>query len=373
MFCGTEFSPTKMTVFLILGVLSGSIPVEASDTFNQLGDCAAVDSCRTGDQLFRTCSCDPNCSIYGTCCRDSEFARKMAPPSKAKFKCNNDRVVTPVYAKRACLDSFTAHPGNRIFCEEEEHDDRADVMGTVLVTSVKTKITYWNINCGICNDEDPDDLIRWTVEVSCPKKHGSTRFNESYAEQHLIYDKDIEEWGLKVEDGFKICNLSFEQPRYSAGNLSYCAPNLVTSCPTGYEKKGVVEKCHAYHAERRLKGEVSVYYRNAHCAQCNDVEEEDLECSGRIYDTVGVAKERDNVILKFEEEWLDRNGSVKYTCSWNNTWDPFNLRCRKLPMDLWQKVAAKSAITNSAVKATFNSSLFAFIVTAVSFKIRTRA
>lgn len=80
-------------------------------------------------------------------------------------RCNSDRTITPVYAKRACLDSFIAHPEHRHMCVGEEHDDWADPMGNVLVTSKKTRITYWNRDCGMCNEEAPDDLIRWTIQV----------------------------------------------------------------------------------------------------------------------------------------------------------------------------------------------------------------
>ncbi|GFY54752.1 uncharacterized protein TNIN_72091 [Trichonephila inaurata madagascariensis] len=308
--------------FLVVGISS------SSDTSERGEDCSKFDRCRSGD-LFRTCSCDSDCYKYGTCCSDSDQFNLMAG-EKDMFMCYNDRTYTSVYAKKYCSESFSGRDFHDKICTESI-SDKADILGNLLVSSTKTKITYWNYHCAMCNHEDIDDLKQWAVQVACPAKHGDTRFSRNYVEDHLTFDLDHEEWGLKVKDGFVVCTVSFFQPSNLVGKLNYCAPNLVTTCPTEYPHNDTKTKCLSYHAERKQKN-TDIYFRNVHCALCNGVTEDELDCVGRTYPPASFKKTGDQVKVVFNAgQWLNREGPEKYKCSNGNIYDPFQNRCRKMP------------------------------------------
>ncbi|GBM66383.1 hypothetical protein AVEN_92692-1 [Araneus ventricosus] len=316
-------SPTLLLLtFLFIG------QAYSSDTSERGEDCTAFDRCKSGD-LFRTCSCDSDCYKYATCCSDSDKYDLMAS-EKTQYFCHTDRSATPVYAKKSCSDSYSGHESHTQVCHEAI-SDKADILGNLLVTSTKTKITYWNQDCAICNNEKIKDLKHWAVQVACPSNHGDLTFSKSYIEDHLTYDLDLEEWGLKVKDGFVVCTITSYQPTRMVGKLNYCAPNLVSKCPEGYSDDGILAKCLSYHAERKQKDTHS-YFRNPHCALCNGVPEDELECVGRNYAPLNYAKGKDLVKVVFDSgEWLDRNASEKYKCSNGNMYDPFQSRCREFP------------------------------------------
>ncbi|GFY66576.1 uncharacterized protein TNIN_498601 [Trichonephila inaurata madagascariensis] len=253
--------------FLVVGISS------SSDTSERGDDCSKFDLCRSGD-LFRTCSCDSDCYKYGTCCSDSDQFNLMAG-EKDMFMCYNDRTYTSAIS----------------WCRPQ-----------------RQKITYWNYHCAMCNHEDIDDLKQWAVQVACPAKHGDTRFSRNYVEDHLTFDLDHEEWGLKVKDGFVVCTVSFFQPSNLVGKLNYCAPNLVTTCPTEYPHNDTKTKCLSYHAERKQKN-TDIYFRNVHCALCNGVTEDELDCVGRTYPPASFKKTGDQVKVVFNAgQWLNREG-----------------------------------------------------------------
>ncbi|GIY65808.1 uncharacterized protein CEXT_416731 [Caerostris extrusa] len=240
--------------------------------------------------------------------------------------------------------------------------DKADVLNNLLVTSTKSKTTYWNRNCAICNKENIKDLRLWAVQVVCPSKHGDVTFRKSYVEDHLIFDLDLEEWGLKVKDGFVACTLTFLQPTKTVGKLNYCAPNLISSCPAGFEDSEVVEKCSTYHAERKQKN-TDLYFRNVHCALCNGISEDELECVGRNYSPLNNIKGKDVVKVVFDSGvWLDRNETEKYKCSSGNMYDPFQARCRQMPESFLRDLNATLYPVNFAHRIMGDACVFATLL-----------
>ncbi|KAF8776941.1 hypothetical protein HNY73_013875 [Argiope bruennichi] len=347
-------STTILLTFLFIGKAC------SSDTSVKGEDCTAFDRCKSGD-LFRTCSCDSDCHKYATCCSDSEKYDLMAS-EKVQYFCHSDRSSTPVYAKKYCSESFDGHKSHAQICHEAS-SDKADILGNLLVTSTKTKITYWNQDCAICNNEKMKDLKHWAVQVACPSHHGGMTFRKSYVEDHLTYDLDHEEWGLKVKDGFVVCTITFFQPTRMVGKLNYCAPNLVSSCPEKYPNDDILTKCLSYHAERKHK-DTDLYFRNPHCALCNGVPEDELECVGRTYSPLYYAKGKDLVKVTFDSgEWLDRNDSEKYKCSYGNMYDPFQNRCRNFPESILRDLNFTLYQSNAQQLKTNMFVLFAVAIT----------
>ncbi|GIY63576.1 uncharacterized protein CDAR_442381 [Caerostris darwini] len=345
---------TTTIVFAFLLILG-----QASDTSERGEDCSSFDRCKAGD-FFRTCSCDRDCYKYGTCCSDSDQYAKMASEQQ-QYWCHSDRTSMPVYAKRACAVEFSGGEVQTRICTQGVRD-KADVLNNLLVTSTKSKTTYWNRNCAICNKENRKDLRLWAVQVVCPSKHGDVTFRKSYVEDHLTFDLDLEEWGLKVKDGFVACTLTFLQPTKTVGKLNYCAPNLVSSCPAGFEDSEVVEKCSTYHAERKQKN-TDLYFRNVHCALCNGVSEDDLECVGRNYSPLNNIKGKDVVKVVFDSGvWLDRNETEKYKCSSGNMYDPFQARCRQMPESFLRDLNATLYPVNFAPRIMGDAYVFAILL-----------
>ncbi|GFT61970.1 uncharacterized protein NPIL_175161 [Nephila pilipes] len=331
--------------------------IASSDTSERGDDCSKFDNCRSGD-LFRTCSCDSDCYKYGTCCLDSDHFDLMAA-EKDMYLCHSDRTYTPVYAKRSCSESFSGRDFHDKICTESIYD-KADVLGNLLVSSIKTKITYWNHHCAVCNHEDISNLRQWAVQVACPAKHGGKSFSRNYIEDHLTFDRDLEEWGLKVKEGFIACTITFLQPSNLGSKLNYCAPNLVTECPTGYPHNDTMSKCLSYHAERKQKN-TNIYFRNIHCALCNGVDEDELDCVGRSYAPVNLLKAGDLVKVVFNSgQWLNREGAEAYKCSNGNQYDPFQKRCRMIPESILKQLqeAQEMSEMNYGLRIIANSNIF---------------
>ncbi|KFM61797.1 hypothetical protein X975_12060, partial [Stegodyphus mimosarum] len=290
--------------------------------------CATFDQCSVTN-LFRTCSCDSDCHIYGTCCIDAEQF-PLTSMTEQHFHCKSDRITTPVFAKRACAENYKGGTDDKHRCTETEEEDKADIISNWMVTNPKTGVTYWNKQCAVCNNEKEDDLEYWTLQVTCPSKHGEKKFDENYIKKHLSFDLKEDEWGLSVEGDFVSCFIRFFQPGDMAGKLEYCAPNMISTCPHNYTNEDVIGKCSNYYGERKEKNS-DIYYKNVHCALCNGKTLKELDCAGRNYRPIGLISGYDIIRVTFGSgRWLNKEGVEKYKCSKTFNYDPFHKRCRRL-------------------------------------------
>ena len=91
--------------------------------------------------------------------------------------------------------------------------------------------------------------------------------------------------------------------------------------------------CSKYYAERKLKG-ADVYYKNVHCAICNDADVTNLECPGMMVPEENIEESdfRDMIEQVFTQgTWLDKELAKSFECSKGFAYDPLRTKCRRDP------------------------------------------
>ncbi|XP_054717885.1 uncharacterized protein LOC129227363 [Uloborus diversus] len=315
------------TLLLIFTVATAVIKTCALDVSVKGDECAIFDRC-TIRNIFSTCSCDADCHMYGLCCINADTFPFMST-TKKEYVCKFEQITTPVFSKISCSEDFKGHVAIIDACSDQQGRDPADMKGSLLVTSSRTKITYINKDCAICSNEKEEDLHFWTVEVSCPARVGEFPFSEKYIRKHLIFNENLGKWGMKTDSSFVVCSVLVFEPDKVLGDLKYCAPNLISQCPRNYTDNAVSKMCGYYYGERKEKNS-NVYYKNAHCALCNGVSLKDLDCVGRTYAPVESDETLETVKVVFTDGvGLERKD--KFKCSENFSYDVFQDRCRRSP------------------------------------------
>lgn len=313
-----------MIIYYGLCLLLVVAKITSTDISTKDDPCKKFDKCRAKTHQ-RTCSCALDCNVYGTCCKDSKIHK--TPVSKPPFQCYQHRMASPVFAKRSCVDNYRGFDDNIPACMVEDVDvDAMDVNHNLPVTSRKTKITYWNFHCGICNYEDDEDLELWTVEVICPQRDEVV--DERLIRRNLTYVEETEQWGLNIQGEFLSCVLKYTPPPYN-DEPEHCTSNLISSCPEGYNNSDIAMKCSQYYGERRSKNSNN-YYKNVYCAICNDVDLKELECSG-MSRPEDYAEETDfgqMVAVDFPRgQWLIREKGHRFPCSKGFLFNPAWMKC----------------------------------------------
>lgn len=197
-----------MIIPLTCVLISTIVAKTASSDFSLKGDpCSKFDSCFAKPNL-RTCSCDDDCQLYATCCHDFKKQHQESP--KDTYSCYSRRTDPPVFVKRSCDEDYEGHIHDKLACTDDDEDEM-DVKNNLLVTSHKTKITYYNKHCAKCSHEVHEDLEFWNIEVFCPQ-HKSV--NSYLIRRNLTFDQDKRQWGLEIDGEFLQCIVKYAPPPY---------------------------------------------------------------------------------------------------------------------------------------------------------------
>ncbi|XP_055946230.1 uncharacterized protein LOC129976607 isoform X2 [Argiope bruennichi] len=254
------------------------------DELEALGtSCYPLDTCKgnttnLGLNIFN-CDCDSSCSMYDTCCVDSDFRiHKNSPRHKSNLKClsvyNNPGYE--IYMVDTCKNDESFD--NLCLSNPEESDDPFLI---IPVTSNVTGITYKNYFCAVCNEDvDSKQLEFWDMEVL-----GNSTFFKNLSEPQFKYDKTIKSW--TVFDG-----KSTETPAavpvilniQHNSHAKYCTSSLLETCSSNWTDEAVAVKCRDYMAI--VFTFPNVKYRNPHCALCNFENLSDLRCVERSFAAV---------------------------------------------------------------------------------------
>lgn len=317
---------------LSISILSIYILCEAHQVRNDA--CQVYDTC-TVKQFFRTCSCESDCYRYRTCCKDAPEFYKMKDNIE-QFECYENGTHSPVFAKATCSDGWVGDSSILEGCVNKGTvNSTTDFMSQVLVSSNRTDTTYWNWNCALCNHEDIQDLIFWTVQISCTIDGLQYHLSIHQAKENLVYNDSAEHWGVMADDGqrFVPCSVSYFQPAFLMGRLRLCAPNIISSCPSSKNNE-TKAKCLAYHGERKHK-ETGIYYKNAHCAKCNGISFYDLDCHGRNYMTASSVEDSKVLKVIFNlNSWTGEHDEANKVCPKGYRYDPFLHICRDLSLGI---------------------------------------
>lgn len=311
------------------------LPMEAPDIYSIEKDVknfnltCKKDSCTYGkrDSLSsRSCHCGIQCVQLGTCCFDSPYAD--IPQPKVKPSCRSVNKDESYYMVDQCSsnDSVLASQCN------DEWKEGDDVEKLVAITSLKTFITYKNYYCFKCH-ENTDEFLRWDVKAESDSDLQKT--SESVAKQSdrpisLTYKKDMNTWMVMNDEntGSFPVHLSLQIPSKIEKLIHVCEPNVISDCSKKWTDEDVRSKCQSYMALKEVKrNNVSLKYRNVHCAQCNFEKLNDMHCWSLKVNTfaqlpfsclVDVNPATGNTVCRQQR------------CSGNEQWDPFFNRCREV-------------------------------------------
>ncbi|GBN11627.1 hypothetical protein AVEN_111511-1 [Araneus ventricosus] len=219
------------------------------------------------------CDCDSSCSIYGTCCVDSEF---RIHNNSLEFKSN-----------LKCLSVYNS-PGFEIFmvdsCKNDETfenlclsnpDKSNDPFLMIPVTSNVTGITYKNYFCAVCNEEvDSEQLQFWDMQI-----WGNDTLFKTFSEPQFQFNKTREIWTVndgKNNETSSAVAVTLKIRQNLQATVKYCSTDLIENCPSNWRDEAVALKCRDYMAI--VIGFQNVRYKNPHCALCNFENLSNLQC-----------------------------------------------------------------------------------------------
>lgn len=269
--------------FILLFILSWICSV-CSEHRKLIPKC--LNSCFNGPQSSN-CFCDSKCSlIYNDCCLDAPYR---------SFRVNSRRIhnihCTFVQGENkdfwmvdTCKDTWSGHERIKKKCTSERYHigETSDVTELVPVTSPKEEVTYKNYYCGLCNDENPEDLVEWKVKALCANRD----IKAADVLQNLTYVEDRHQWGVWKSEGednmkFHECYLLFQRPTNVTSGIRQCISNMVSTCPSSWRNIAIRRKCKSY--VDPVKWPDSPVYKNIDCATCHNETIEGYQC---LYDNI---------------------------------------------------------------------------------------
>lgn len=304
------------------------------------------DKCEYGSKRSRElderdCFCDKDCKLFGNCCIDSaELNRTLNDQLddnqfidaldkfneyKEDYDCKELSTITNSFrnllVKSKCPLKFT----NKLIrdkCELNNSSDYnvqfefnpRDPFQTTPVTSTKTRITYSNLFCALCNEYDQDQLTNstshrlikneylkdfkfWKVNVTCenllPQNltlDSNTSFDD-FVKSNFTYDSRSETWSIEYTNkqghlDKKFCTLKLDIPEELQFFIKPCKYDLIDRCHPNWsldtlENKKIKSLCASYQS-RVSYFDKKLEYRNVHCALCNFVDINQLGCPSNL-------------------------------------------------------------------------------------------
>lgn len=287
-------------------------------------------SSRVGEDIDwreRNCLCDKLCAAYGDCCPDSKyFDVSEQRRGVASFSCIDLRQFGGIYMKTSCPPDWTDVP-IRTACEMAS-EDISDPLAGIPATSHLTGITYRNLYCSLCHREE--DLDVWHPRLECPDMPALHEFSREEIVNRLEYDTQGGYWGLNVSEKFHVCVIDPVLPETATHIIRRCQPDVVKTCAVNWTNHDVRERCEAYTS---LVYERNIAYRNPHCAMCNNIPLQYLQCS-RILFRTNYNKDFSPVAFSV---LFDLSGSTVgkvQICRDDQLYDPFFKRCRAVLSEL---------------------------------------
>lgn len=312
------FAKGSIAVFMLhTCVLNHVNSLEYNELRNLNVSCYPRDSCHRTDYLQsqtekETCECDASCYRRGTCCIDSPYVDPR--PSTRNEICSGERIIGishyyyfndsisfTFFQVTRCDRSWRGSLKVQQLCEMEEPVDGVDLMVAIPVTNTYSGITYKNYYCALCNN-DIDGSVLWDVGIyeEDYKALISNRFN---VEERIDSSTIVEESGSCSDGGTAALVYNemerfygywdycfYEIPRFVWVTVTLtipeqiqhlvkgCRSNLISFCSSGWTDVRTRILCGSYLGI--IKGppqenEYGIiyhqYFRNAHCALCNNV------------------------------------------------------------------------------------------------------
>ncbi|XP_068247657.1 uncharacterized protein [Palaemon carinicauda] len=264
-----------------------------------------------------------DCISYGDCCLDAPtYNISTQIRNVGKSECLFLTPDSETYVRRNTCKREWENTTIASLCASASPSNiskQRDILLSFPVTSNATHVTYPNYYCAVCND-DTEGLQFWGGELSCVvrqedmedvldffewKRYDSEYNNlllnngnvtnyikgnsiylymmmlenvevQNYIKSNLIFSEEDSSWVALVKHHRREIKLSFEvllsKPMYARDCVK-----AVQSCPKDPKFEGMNDLYQEY-VEFVSDFSNHVVYRNIHCAECNNVAVEKLEC-----------------------------------------------------------------------------------------------
>lgn len=310
-----------IAVLWVKGVLS----VDYNELETMGVACNPRDTCRRSshDFLYTNCECDRSCLLYDDCCVNGPKRTRRSPKKLEGLTCIPVLPNQGVYGVSTCSNTWNGPADVKNKCENLK--DLSDPLMSVPVTQTEKRVTYRNLNCAICNAASTTGLTFWNLRITCNSlsKAGYNDITEKYIMENIVRDHNtwgVYHWNEKVGNtSFYPCNLWFPIPRSAENSIRYCRPNVVSSCAPNWNRETVRKDCESYMGVVYIKKQA---YRNAHCALCNHVFLQNVNCFPEAEGEIATTGLSWTIVLD-----ISRNNNK---CSTEQVYNSYVKKCRRL-------------------------------------------
>lgn len=331
----------SVAFLLSFGIVHALGPKAYDELYDLGATCYPRDSCRysqydaTQREGGKTCECDTfACHRRGTCCIDSPYVDPH--PSTRKEICSGENIIgvhhnfhftylTGSTARKSysffqiakCDSRWRGSVRVRQLCEVERGIHGSDIMTAIPVTNFVSGISYRNYFCALCNN-DIQNSVLWDVSISegdggeydishrfvvqstndiydafdgiayCTGSANPCSNRSAYSIVLNRYGGYYTYWGGYMEnnEAIKTLTVNLSIPEEIKHHVKGCQPELISCCSPGWTDVRIKVLCESYYGI--IKGPPRIdengtyhdqYFRNAHCALCNNVMNfEDFSC-----------------------------------------------------------------------------------------------
>ena len=209
--------------------------------------------------------CDPNCALGYTCAPDAEFAYV-----------NVSCISTTIYPLKVDYSSYTYNMITQcgIFSSKDSNmrtdiealctelpertmnNLHADVFRPVIGND--SLITYRNVHCARCNNEEDTDIVLFEPQVECQDQFDINSFKDLQDAWKAVYEKN--------------CSVSYKPPMNFIRDVKKCSTqeNLISHCnATGLWNMDEYDPQIAWACEHFKSLVFKLHYKNIYCYICN--------------------------------------------------------------------------------------------------------
>ena len=225
------------------------------------------------------CHCDRLCHAYDDCCHGAAETTITDDIATIIALSSCDLVGHGFYhVVNSCPSS---HPKDHLreSCEQQLPED---VLNRVPVSDLLNGITFKNMFCALCHGYGPAVTRHWMLEMECLM--ASPQGSQGLATSQTDLTPEAVTIGQNVPnnnfshlvDSSAFCKETIS-PFTERPTPRPCLPYRVDTCRAGWTDNQVQERCLQWpQAVVFVDGQP---YRNVHCALCNDVMVEQVECN----------------------------------------------------------------------------------------------
>lgn len=273
--------------------------------------------------------CDEMCARYGDCCLDSKyFDVAEQRRALASYSCVELRQFGGIYMKTSCPPGWE-DKRIRDLCEIGPIGNQYDPLLNLPATSILTEVTYRNSYCAYCHQETT--IEPWDPRLECPTFIHTHNITRDKIAEYLTFNETKYTWGIYVNKIFYPCSVDPVIPDTTSNIVRRCQVNTVKTCAVNWTNVDVRNRCEAYTS---LVYQGKDGYRNPHCAVCNNIPLQYLQCTKTVLREFFNKEFRAAAFaVLFDLTGGKVVGKIN-PCQKSQIYDPFFKRCRQILNDI---------------------------------------